>query len=130
MTCLHHSASACCVDEEPRLVAMVRIFIKETPMAKYALAVVALYPTAVATAWALPSSPLPQLTSSNDIVQVRSKSKGKSHKGHSHSSHHHHPHYSHNHKYHYHGHYYGHRYSYRPRGAFGCIQAGPVWYCP
>ena len=107
---------------------MVRIFIKETPMVKYALPVVALYLTGVTTAWALPASPLPQLTSSNDIVQVESKSKGKS-KGKS-SHHHHHHYYSHNHKYHYHGHYYGHRYSYRPRGAFGCIQAGPVWYCP
>jgi len=80
------------------------------------------------TAWALPASSLPELTSPNDMVLVGSKS--KSHKGHSRNTHHHH-YYSHNHhKYHYHGHYYGHRYSYRPRGAMGCVMAGPVWYCP
>jgi len=104
-------------------------------MIKYALPVAAFYLMAVTTAWAFAGSPLPQPTSPNDIVQVGSKSKGKSykghsHKGHSHSSHHHHHHYSHNHKYPYHRHYYGHRYSYRPRGAMGCVQAGPIWYCP
>ena len=100
-------------------------------MIKYAL------PVAVVASSVRPGHPgsLPLPASPNDIVQVGSKSKGKSHKGHSHKghshgSHHHHHHYSHNHKYHYHGHYYGHRYSYRPRGAMGCVQAGPIWYCP
>jgi hypothetical protein len=99
-------------------------------MIKYALPVAVLYFGVVSAVWALPGS-LPLTGSPNDIVQVGGKSKGKS-KSKSKSSHHHHHHhhYSHNHKYHYHGHYYGHRYSYRPRGAMGCVQAGPIWYCP
>ena len=97
-------------------------------MIKYAFPVAVLYFAVATAAVALPGSTLPQLTSPNDIVQVGSKSKGKSKSSHHH--HHHHHHYSHNHKYHYHGHYYGHRYSYRPRGATGCVQAGPIWYCP
>jgi hypothetical protein len=102
-------------------------------MFKYALPVAAIYLTAVSTAFALPSSSLPKLTSPDDIVQVGSKSKGKSHKGHSHKGHsssHHHHHHNYHGRYHYHGKYYGHRYSYRPRGAMGCVMAGPVWYCP
>jgi hypothetical protein len=99
-------------------------------MIKYAFPVAELYFAVATAAVALPGSTLPQLTSPNDIVQVGSKSKGKSKSKSSHHHHHHHHHYSHNHKYHYHGHYYGHRYSYRPRGAMGCVQAGPIWYCP
>jgi hypothetical protein len=97
-------------------------------MIKYALPVAVLYFGVVSAVWALPGS-LPLTGSPNDIVQVGGKSKGKSKSKSSHHHHHHH-HYSHNHKYHYHGHYYGHRYSYRPRGAMGCVQAGPIWYCP
>jgi len=95
-------------------------------MIKYALPVAVLYFGVVSAVWALPGS-LPLTGSPNDIVQVGGKSKGKSKSSH---HHHHHHHYSHNHKYHYHSHYYGHRYSYRPRGAMGCVQAGPIWYCP
>jgi hypothetical protein len=100
-------------------------------MKKYVLPVAVLYLSAVSAAWALPSSTLPQLTSPTDIVQVGSN-KGKSHKGHSHNNHHHNNnhHHSEHHHYHYHGHDYGHRYSYQPRGAIGCVMAGPVWYCP
>src|SRR6478672_1325965 len=106
-------------------------------MIRYILPGAMLCAVVASTAWALPASTLPQLTSPSDVVQVSSKNKGKSHKGHSHSTHKghshktHHHHYSHNHhKYHYHGHSYGHRYAYRPRGAMGCVMAGPVWYCP
>jgi hypothetical protein len=100
-------------------------------MIKYVLPVAAIYLTAVTTAFAFPGSTLPHFTSPNDIVQVGSN-KGKSHKGHYHNNHHNHNnhHYTEHHHYHYHGHDYDHRYSYRPRGAMGCVQAGPVWYCP
>jgi hypothetical protein len=98
-------------------------------MTRYTLPIAALYLTAVTTAWALPRSTLPQLTSPSDLVEVSSK--GKSHKGHSHDNrHHHHHHYSEHHHYSYHGHDYGHRYSYRPHNVMGCVAAGPVWYCP
>ena len=101
-------------------------------MLKYILPGAVLCLVVTTAAWALPSSTLPQLSSPSDLVQVGSKSegKGKSHKGHSHSSNHHHHHHYHHGKYNYHGKYYGHRYSYRPRGAIGCVMAGPVWYCP
>jgi hypothetical protein len=102
-------------------------------MIKYALPVAVLYLAVASTAWAVPGSTLPQLTSSNDIVQVGSKGKGKSksHKGYSHHRHHDH-HYGKYHRYHYHGRYWGHRYAYRPYGwqTMGCISAGPFWYCP
>ena len=63
-------------------------------MIKYALPVAVLCLGVVSAAWALPGS-LPLPAGPNDIVQVGSKSKGKSHKGHSHKghshgSHHHH----------------------------------------
>jgi hypothetical protein len=104
-------------------------------MIKYALPVAALYFAAVTAAFALPASSLPQLTSTNDIVQVGNKGKGKGHghKGHGHYGyHHHHGHYGNYHRYNYHGRYWGHRYAYRPYGwqTMGCIAAGPVWYCP
>jgi hypothetical protein len=101
-------------------------------MKKYVLPVAVLYLSAVSAAWAIPGSTLPQPTSPNDIVQVGSKDKNKSYK--SHETHHHH--YSRDYDrdydrgYEYHGHHYDHRYSYRPRGAMGCVMAGPVWYCP
>ena len=99
-------------------------------MIRYILPGAMLCAVVASTAWALPASTLPQLTSPSDVVQVSSKNKGKNHKGHSHSTSHYHYH-SHNlHKYHYLGHNYGHRYAYRPRGAMGCVMAGPVWYCP
>jgi hypothetical protein len=98
-------------------------------MHKYVLPVTVLYLSAITGAWAIPASTLPQLTSPNDLVQVGSKDKGKG-KSHSHNNNHHHHHYSEHHHYNYHGHDYGHRYSYRPRGAIGCVMAGPVWYCP
>jgi hypothetical protein len=128
----HWWSSVCApaISEHPPICVVPRLSPKEMDNDQVCFASFAvLYFGVVSAAWAVPGSTLPQLTSPNDIVQVGSKSKGKSHKGHSHSSHHHH-HYSHNHKYHYHGHYYGHRYSYRPRGAMGCVMAGPVWYCP
>jgi hypothetical protein len=111
-------------------------------MIKYVLPGAVLYLTVATTAWAMPSSTLPQLTSPNDIVQVGSKGKGKgkSHKGHSHNkgnshhynNNHHHHHYGDYHRYNYHGRYWGHRYSYRPNNwqTLGCIAAGPIWYCP
>ena len=98
-------------------------------MIRYILPGALLCAVVASTAWALPAPTLPQLTSPSDVVQVSSKNKGKSHKGHSHNTNHHY--HSHNHhKYHYHGHSYDHRYAYRPRGAMGCVMAGPVWYCP
>ena len=98
-------------------------------MIKYALPVAVLYFAVASTALALPGSGVPKLTSPNDIVQVGSKS----HKKHSYNKHYNKYHYKYgkyDRRYHYHGHYYGHRYSYRPRGAMGCVMAGPVWYCP
>jgi hypothetical protein len=106
-------------------------------MHKYVLPAAALYLSAVTGAWAMPASTLPQPISPNDIVQVGSKGKGKSHKGHSHNNNHHHHnnhhyHHGYNDNYHYHGRYWGHRYAYRPHNwqMLGCIAAGPVWYCP
>jgi hypothetical protein len=103
-------------------------------MTKYALPVAVLYFAIASVAWAAPGSTLPQLTSPNDIVQVKSKS----HKKHSYKKHSYKKHYDkHNYKYgkyhkryHYHGKYYGHRYAYRPRSIIGCVAAGPIWYCP
>jgi hypothetical protein len=103
-------------------------------MIKYALPVAVLYLAVASTAVALPGATVPQLTGPNDIVQVGSKEKNKSHK--SHETHHHYyserDHDYDDHEYRYHGHDYGRRYSYRPNNwqTLGCIAAGPIWYCP
>lgn len=82
----------------------------------------------VSAAWALPASPGSKLeASTSNVIDVgkghgkwghhskrRSGYHGKRHwRGHRHA-----------------GRYWRHRYHYRPRHWWGCIQAGPVWYCP
>jgi hypothetical protein len=85
---------------------------------------------------AAPLSPSPQLkqAATADLVQVK-KHKGKKwNKHHKHWNDHHY--YRDRHwdrgRYRYRGRYWGRRFYYRPYywRSWGCIQAGPVWYCP
>jgi hypothetical protein len=84
---------------------------------------------------AAPLSPSPQLkqAATSDLVQVK-KWKGKKHYKHW-DNWDHHRHWDHHHyrgRYWYGRRYWGRRYYYRPYywRSWGCIQAGPVWYCP
>ena len=87
----------------------------------------------ISTAWALPIPPTPEVNqaSATNLTQVGEKKYYKSEKKYYKAEKKHYQaekkHYQ---KYHHGGKYWGHRYSYRPRGAIGCVAAGPVWYCP
>ena len=87
----------------------------------------------ISTAWALPIPPTPEVNqaSATNLTQVGEKKYYKSEKKYYRAEKKHYQaekkYYQ---KYHHGGKYWGHRYSYRPRGAIGCVAAGPVWYCP
>ena len=80
----------------------------------------------ISTAWALPIPPTPHVNqvSATNLIQVGEKKYYKKEKQYYKAEKKHYK------KYHHGGKYYGNRYSYRPRGAIGCVAAGPVWYCP
>ena len=79
-------------------------------------------------AFAAPLSPSarPVQGVTSDLVQAK-KHKGK-YKHYKHYKHHRHYHG----RYRYRGRYWGRRYHYRPYRwrAWGCVAAGPIWYCP
>jgi hypothetical protein len=86
--------------------------------------------TLTSAALAVPPSPsaTPVQSTASDLLLVK-KNKGKHYKHHYDS----HKHYRHYHGRYQHGdRYWGRRYGYRPYRwqSWGCIQAGPVWYCP
>jgi hypothetical protein len=106
-------------------------------MIRYALLAAGVSLALASAGSAAPLSPSPQLkqAATSDLVQVK-KWKGKNYKGKNWNKHYKHKHYKHwnnwDHRYRYGGRYWGHRYSYRPYywRSWGCIKAGPVWYCP
>ena len=101
-------------------------------MIRIVLPVLALSLFGITSAGAFPSPRTEQPTSTDLVVEVKSKSKshhaGKHHgknKGH-------YKHAKHGGKYYHGNRYWTHRYRYRPIGwrAYGCIEVGPLWYCP
>jgi hypothetical protein len=85
----------------------------------------------ISAAWALPASPASQPSdiSTSNVIQVgKWDNHGKGHwRGRNRGWRGHHRGWR---GYHHRGRYWRHRYHYRPRGIFGCVQVGPVWYCP
>ena len=80
-------------------------------------------------AGAFPALQKPQ-SNSSDLIEVGHK--GKGHGGKHHNRHHNKQAFKHGGKYYHGNRYWTHRYRYRPIGwrAYGCIDVGPVWYCP
>ena len=108
-------------------------------MKRIILPVLVLSLLGVTAAGAYPTPRTEQAAGSSELlVEVGHKGKGKGH-GHNHSFKHGHKHgykhghaYKHGGKYHYGNRYWTHRYRYRPLGweLYGCVAAGPFWYCP
>ena len=90
----------------------------------------------ITAAGAYPAPRTEQATSTDLVVKVGHKGKGhggKHHAGKHHGGKHYNKHgYRHGGKYHYGNRYWTHRYRYRPIGweLYGCVAAGPFWYCP
>lgn len=76
-------------------------------------------------------APLTEQSASNELV-VEAKTKVKVHGGKHHNKHYNKHGVKHGGKYYHGNRYWTHRYRYRPIGwaVYGCIAAGPVWYCP
>ena len=95
--------------------------------------VVSLFGITAAGAYPVPRA---AQTTSNDLVLDVGHKGGKNYngKGHHHHGHnkYHGPNYKYGGKYHYGNRNWTYRYRYRPIGwaAWGCIAAGPFWYCP
>jgi hypothetical protein len=106
----------------------------ESLMKRMILPVLVISLFGITAAGAYPTPRTEQATSSALVEQVGHKGKGHSGKGHHHHGHNKYK--SHNYKYggkyHYGNRNWTYRYRYRPIGwaAWGCIQAGPFWYCP
>jgi hypothetical protein len=106
-------------------------------MIRYALLAAGVSLALVSAGLAAPLSPTPQLkqAATSDLVQVK-KYKGKKYKGNNWNKHYKHWNdWDHRHykgQYRYGGRYWGRRYYSRPYywRSWGCIQVGPVWYCP
>jgi hypothetical protein len=100
-------------------------------MIRYALLAAAASLALASAGLAAPLSPTPQLKQSttSDLVQVKKYKKYKGKKHYKHWNRHRHWDRG---RYRYRGRYWGRRYYYRPYywRSWGCINAGPVWYCP
>jgi hypothetical protein len=84
---------------------------------------------AISAAWALPSNPATGLTetAAPNVIEVgRRDGWRRGHWRHRNWRHHR----GHWRGWHHGGRYWGHRYYYRPRHWWGCVNVGPVWYCP
>jgi Ni/Co efflux regulator RcnB len=103
-------------------------------MKRIILPVLVLSLLGITAAGAYPTPRTGQATSSELLVEVGHKGKGKGHHhGNKHGHKYKHGHaYKHGGKWHHGGRYWTHRYRYRPIGweLYGCIAAGPFWYCP
>jgi hypothetical protein len=102
-------------------------------MIRIVLPVLVLSLFGITSAGAFPSPRTEQPASTALVMEV--KSKAKSHGGKHYGKHKGHPHkhaYKHGGKYYHGNRYWTHRYRYRPIGwsLYGCIAAGPFWYCP
>jgi hypothetical protein len=105
-------------------------------MKRLILPVLVLSLLGITAAGAYPTPRTEQATSNELLVEVGHKGKGKHHH---HGNKHGYKHgYKHGHaykrggKWHYGNRYWTHRYRYRPIGweLYGCVAAGPFWYCP
>jgi hypothetical protein len=110
----------------------------ESLMKRIVLPVLVLSLFGITAAGAYPAPLTEQASSSNLVVEVGHKGKGKGHGGKHHAGKHHNGKHYNKHGYKHGGKYYWgnrnwtYRYRYRPIGwaAWGCIAAGPFWYCP
>ena len=101
---------------------------RKQKMLKAALFGAVLSTAAISAAWALPSNPATGLTetAASNLIEVgRRDGWRRGHWRHRNWRHHR----GHWRGWHHGGRYWRHRYYYRPRHWWGCINVGPVWYC-